>query len=472
MLVLGIIGLILLIPDKAYSSSSSEVTWELVVISSKPVCTGNHFYLMEKYYDIANEYLELYQLNNTSYEPQCMTEFEYIKEYEKPHDLDLIIFVYDRDLGRADLHKHNAGGMYIHQGDDLSTNHTIIFCDCSNFYYSDPVWILSHELSHFVLNYLGFDLDVAEDEIHQLDQKFDTCVEKQYDESCSSVKTRIETDRSLWTVMAPYEPAIGKEVPKPNSDKAVFDSYYQAKIILEITDWWLQGDISNENYVKSLQILSGEKIGDKLKTKGILAEPPLVVFTEPPSTDKTQQVSEDFSKYPAYLLDMSPFSSKGGEDFSAQDKDIFILWLKTKAQSWSEGSIRDGELLKDLEYLLNSPQTGMYLNYLENLSSEELLEKGIEFQQAGEFRNAKSYFDRAIIKNLDSDISSAESLILKGDALNGLGQYEEALIFFDNALEVEPKNSVALKKKAFTLAQLGEIEKAKYYFEISQQIEN
>ena len=101
-----------------------------------------------------------------------------------------------------------------------------------------------------------------------------------------------------------------------------------------------------------------------------------------------------------------------------------------------------------------------------------MLEKGIEFQQAGEFRNAKSYFDRAILKNLDSDKIGVESLILKGDALNGLGQYEDALIFFDNALEVEPKNIVALKKKAFTLAQLGEIEDAKYYFELSQQIEN
>ena len=472
MLASGIIGLTLLIPDNVYSVYSSEVTWELVVISSEPVCTGMHFYIMEKYYDIANAYLELYQLQNKAYAPQCMTEFEYLKEYDKPHDLDLIIFVYDRELGRADLHSHNTGGIYIHQGDDLSTNHTIIFCDCSNFYYSDPVWILSHELSHFVLNYLGFELDIVEDEIHHLDEKFDTCVEEQYDDSCSLVKTRIETDRAFWTLMAPYESAIGKSVPEPSSDKAVFNSYYQAKIILEITDWWLQGDISNENYVKSLQILSGEKIGDKIKTKGILAEPSLVVLTEPPSTDKTQQVNEDFSKYPAYLLDMSPFSSKGKADFSIQDKEIFILWLKTKAQSWSDGSIRDGELLKDLEYLLNSPKTGMYLNYLENLSSEELLEKGIEFQQAGEFRNAKSYFDRAILKNLDSDKIGVESLILKGDALNGLGQYEDALIFFDNALEVEPKNIVALKKKAFTLAQLGEIEDAKYYFELSQQIEN
>ena len=131
MLASGIIGLTLLIPDNAYSVYSSEVTWELVVISSEPVCTGKHFHLMEKYYDIANAYLELYQLQNKAYDPQCMTEFEYLKEYDKPHDLDLIIFVYDRELGRADLHSHNTGGIYIHQGDDLSTNHTIIFYDCT-----------------------------------------------------------------------------------------------------------------------------------------------------------------------------------------------------------------------------------------------------------------------------------------------------------------------------------------------------
>ncbi len=58
---------------------------------------------MDKYYDISSNYFDLYELENKAYQPQCMTDFEYSTEYEKPNDLDLIILVYDRDLGRENF---------------------------------------------------------------------------------------------------------------------------------------------------------------------------------------------------------------------------------------------------------------------------------------------------------------------------------------------------------------------------------
>jgi len=61
-------------------------------------------------------------------------------------------------------------------------------------------------------------------------------------------------------------------------------------------------------------------------------------------------------------------------------------------------------------------------------------------------------------------------LIGKGAALNALGQYEDAMEYFDSALEIEPDNTYVLKKKAFTLAQLGELEEAGDYFEIANQM--
>lgn len=464
-----LIGLFFLAPDKSYAIYNTEAAWELVIISSEPACSGYHYYMMEKYHDISEKYLELYQLQNKGYPPQCMTEFEYLTEYEKPLDLDLLILVYDRQLGRAELHSQNTGGIYIHQGDDLFRSHTIIFCDCSNFEYSDPVWILSHELSHFVLNYLGFNLDIVEGKIHELDQKFDICVEDTYDDSCSLIKTRIKTDRASWVVMAPYEDAIGKSVPTPSSKKAVFDSFFQKKMAIEVTTWWLQGDITNENYVKSLQILSGEKVGEDIKTNGILAESPLTVLTEPPTWNKIQHKNENYSQIAAYFLSMSPFITEEKDILSNQEEEIFVVWLKTKAKSWSGGSIKDEEFLKDLEYILNSPKIDLYLNYLENLSLEELMDKGIEFEKAGEFRNSISYFDRALTQSIDSGETKIELLILKGSALNGLSQYEEALIYFDDVLDVEPENSEALKKKAFTLAQLGQIDDAAHYFKLAQR---
>jgi tetratricopeptide (TPR) repeat protein len=318
---------------------------------------------------------------------------------------------------------------------------------------------------------LGFDLKVAEKEIHELDDKFDFCVEVEYnEEDCSSIKTRIETDRSSVVVMSPYPLAIGKSIPQ-STEKAVFGSLYQKEMVLEFTNWWVQGNISNENYVKSLQILSGIESGDGIETVGIISKPSMVVLFEPPTSEKPQQTNEDFSEITQSLLRMSPFNEDNKNKLSPEDEQVFILWLKTKSNSWTYNEITDEEFIKDLEYLLNSPKTDLYLNYFQSLSVRELINKGIEFKEAGELKNAISYFDHAIIRSIDAGSQDFDALILKGSTLTALQQYKEALIYFDNALNEEPENSVALKKKAFVLAQLGHLDEAKNYFRLAHQIE-
>ena len=250
-----LLSLTIILPSQSFASIQSEVTWQLVVISSEPACSGYHYTMVQKYNEISQKYLDLYKLDHTNYQPECFTEENFAKKYEKPYDLDLIILVFDKDKGMTDLHTHNTGGVYMHQGNDLSTNHTIIICDCPNFKYSDPVWILSHELSHFVLNYLGFDLKVVENEIHDLDYKFDSCVEGVYDDLCSTIKTRIGSEGADWTVMIPYAPAIDKKPPAPLVEKVSLNSPEQKIMIKEITKWWLDKEISDENYINSLKML-------------------------------------------------------------------------------------------------------------------------------------------------------------------------------------------------------------------------
>src|SRR3989304_5866367 len=67
------------------------------------------------------------------------------------------------------------GGLYAHSGLDKNLNHVIIVCDCSNFYYSDPAWTLSHELSHFVLYSLNYNSEVIETLVHRYDNTYDKC---------------------------------------------------------------------------------------------------------------------------------------------------------------------------------------------------------------------------------------------------------------------------------------------------------
>ncbi|MGQ0791402.1 MAG: tetratricopeptide repeat protein [Nitrosopumilaceae archaeon] len=462
----------ILSPSQSLASHQSGVTWQLIVISSEPACSGYHHYMVQKYNEITEKYLDLYGLENSQYEPECYTEISFVEEYEKPSDLELLILVYDRDKGRVELHSLNTGGLYMHQGSDLSTNHTVIICDCPNFKYSDPVWILSHELSHFVLNYLGFNLDVVEKEIHGLDYKFDSCVEGVYDNLCSTIKTTIDTQRSDWVVMIPYVPAIGKDPPLPLIEKVSLESPIQTTMIIEITNWWLDGEISDENYINSLNILSGKASDDRIIPNGVFQDSALLILSEPQNDNYNGTLTEDTSlKITKNFDDLNMSIVRQDSNFSSEDEKIFLEWLETKAYSWRTGKMNDGEFIADIEEILDSSKVGLYLDYLNNLSVEELISKAVEFEKAGKFRNALSYYDRAVIESFDSGENEIKALIGKGSVLNSLGQYVDAMEYFDNALEIEPDNINALKKKAFALAQIGQVEEARNYFEIATQTE-
>ena len=466
-----LLSLTTILPDQSFASTQSGVTWQLVVISSEPACSGYHYTMVQKYNEITQKYLDLYKLDHTNYQPECFTEKNFTEEYEKPYDLDLIILVFDKDKGIADLHTHNTGGIYMHQGNDLSTNHTIIICDCPNFKYSDPVWILSHELSHFVLNYLGFDLKVVEEEIHGLDYKFDSCVEGVYDDLCSTIKTRIETSRADWTVMIPYAPAIGKKPPAPLVEKVTLTSPEQKIIIKEITKWWLDEEISDENYINSLKILSG-KINDKeITPEGIFKDSALLILAEPQNNLKNEQLhSEVSSELTQKILNLNSLITSNQTAFSSEGEKILLEWLEKKALSWQNNEINDDQFISELEKILDSSKVSLYQNYLDDLPVEELILKATEFEKGGKYRNALSFYDQAILKSSDSNEIEIKALIGKGNSLNSLSQYEDSLQYFDAALEIEPDNIDVLKNKAFTLAQLGQLEEASKYFEMANQM--
>jgi len=147
----------LLINDSFATHLSKELKWQLVMISSEPACSNYLYQMTNKYHDLSKQYLDLYQIEN------IVPEQKYLSEYESPHDLDLIILVYDKNLGERELHSNKMGGLFSHSGIDRTHNHVVIICDCANFYYSNPEWILSHELSHFILYYKDYDMSVIED---------------------------------------------------------------------------------------------------------------------------------------------------------------------------------------------------------------------------------------------------------------------------------------------------------------------
>jgi len=364
-IIFPIIIALILVSSSAIPSyavhQSEKLTWQLVMISSYPACSNYHYQMTERYNEITQSYFGLYQLENTNFKPICMTEKKYNTEFEPSADLDLLIVVYDRNKGRAELHSNDIGGFYSHIGREWTHNHTIVFCDCPNFKFSDPNWILTHELSHFILYYLGFDSKVVEDHVHDLDAKYDYCVEEEYDEAkCSPVKTRMDTDSHRWTVMAPYAGAIGKKVFSNEIDKDIVIPQYKIAMQAEITQWWLDGRITDEHFAKSLEILTEDEIDLGSTVEFISKDSRNVIFTDPPKDLKDDLLESDTTiewvkQREKNILLMVPFAENIEEEIPNDELPKSLpQWFKTRAIWWISGKITHEEFVSGMQYLFKN----------------------------------------------------------------------------------------------------------------------
>jgi Flp pilus assembly protein TadD len=73
------------------------------------------------------------------------------------------------------------------------------------------------------------------------------------------------------------------------------------------------------------------------------------------------------------------------------------------------------------------------------VDTADLIKKGKALLMEGNFEQALSYFEQAILL----DQNNAEIWNLKGASLRSLGRYDEALECFNKALELDPSDKNA-----------------------------
>lgn len=350
-IVIGLIIISIIVPIPTYGIHKSEkLSWQMVFLSSYPACSNYQYQILNKYDIIAEKYMDMYKLENSKYKPICIADIKY-SNYVAPDDLDLLLLVYDKNIGEKDLNSNDIGGFYNHVGTDRTKNHTIVFCDCPNFRFSDPVWILTHELSHFVLYYKGFPQDIVEDKIHKWDAKYDYCVETVYDDSCASATTSMydESAGYSWIVTALYEPAV-VEGFFPAPEKKLIDSPYAVQIQKEITRWWILDKITEEEYSKTLGFMLME---DTILTNSTSSyfDTSNIIFIDGPKDKKSDVTYYDSSSNLTQNQLDTIFSRV---KFKAESESLIGLpeWFKTRAQLWVDEEIENEAFLSGVQYLL------------------------------------------------------------------------------------------------------------------------
>jgi len=325
---------------------SADMNWQLVYITHNSVCSNYDIQKTRMYSEISSSYLGEYQLANSQYDVLCINQYAYL-DYQAPSDLDMIILVYDKDIGRTELNSLKIGGYYHHTGPDIKQNHAIVICDCATFDYSSPTWILSHELSHFVLTYAGYDVQVVEDLVHENDAAYDQCVLTGTSCSESVLKIRSDTAAYSYSVMPLYEPAIGIKSLEVVQEELPIQVLELSKVI---TKWWTQEKISDADLFNALGFMAvGSSLYNYMNPDIITADSSYEVDDEYVKNlledDLEKENPELLSRIPETLLSNNDLISGEGNAIGMPE------WFKTTIQWWVDGEIPDEEFMRSVDFL-------------------------------------------------------------------------------------------------------------------------
>ena len=406
---------------------SEELKWQLLFISNKGCGLSNHE-KMNQFNQITEKYLELYGLETSKYDPLCLKESEYLSKFNPPNDLDLIILAYDKNLGEKVLHSQKMGGLYSHTGNDRNYNHVIMVCDCSNFYYSDPVWILSHELSHFVMYYRNYDMSVIEDLIHSNDDEYDKCIDRNI--NCESYVTKlgIEATTKLFSVMPIFKPESILKTETENTDEKVRTSVIGISKI--ITKWWSSGKITDGDYANAIgYLIDSDILPSDGNSEILIADEPI---------DDAITWEEKFSEINSNLrgsgktevLDQNNNSILNLESTINRNNNLYVeevilglpQWFKTTAGWWAQDKITDEEFKKNIQFLVRN---GIVRPHTSNIMQEVINEKETLLDSSLQklIEDIKILMDSETLNDEDGKrlLNNINSAIIKFDFANSAG---------------------------------------------------
>lgn len=145
-------------------------------------------------------------------------------------------------------------------------------------------------------------------------------------------------------------------------------------------------------------------------------------------------------------------------------------WVKNTAKWYGEGKISENEFLNAIRFLVNNGiiilnESSKPVTSSSNTSDQELIEKGIEQLTATNNLAALDFFNKVLQK----DPNNIKALADKGIVLARQGNYKDAKSVFDKAIELSEKNGSVdyriVANAGIVLSIYGDPEIAHSYFD-------
>ncbi len=150
-----------------------KIDVKLIFVTSFDECTKNNWNALEGYSFITKDYLWKYNIFATT-SLECINEdgVSFAVDNSVPSN-DLVIFIPDIWNSLEWLYAKEKAGHYASPGSDrtIVTEALTFSADSER-----SVWVLSHELSHFALEWYGYPEYVWIDEVHTAQKKYDECM--------------------------------------------------------------------------------------------------------------------------------------------------------------------------------------------------------------------------------------------------------------------------------------------------------
>jgi len=188
----------------------------LIYTTHNPSCTPSEVKMMEKYQKITEEYMKEQNLGRQLIVNQACLQMDEINANMYPLLLaqlnvmkpELMIFIGDLTSNLELYYQEDAYGVWGCMSITKSmhcTTSAIVVCECAPLYRegntNGGMWVLSHELAHFLFNYKNFGANVYGDAVHVVEYHYRECLENGFTESCDQYYIQKEVDGETFDLM-------------------------------------------------------------------------------------------------------------------------------------------------------------------------------------------------------------------------------------------------------------------------------
>ncbi|EPA06260.1 hypothetical protein [Candidatus Nitrosarchaeum limnium] len=346
-----------IISNYAYAESSpNSISWQLTFITDKSSCNFSEETKIKEIENIVKRYFQLYKMNDSLLESNCVLSGQYFSN-SNSNDVNLNIIVLDEVIGNQLMMRYGYEGLYAHYGADRTSNHAIIISSHSQyssaFDNTEFPWLLSHELSHFILSHKGHNVESIERMLHADKLQYNDCI-SDFSERCTDIKSTITSNVSgqKFNVMSPLKQVVNQNSMSYLSDD-LYSSYAVKKLLHQITGWWINGIIDDKFYLDALkQIVDVPITKNKVaKTTQLSISNGFSILDE----IKKGKNNEKILKNPAKMYDVLKFIPFDTHSIKSESKSPIIpSWYKNRAMLWQNEKLEDRIFLDGVDAIVRN----------------------------------------------------------------------------------------------------------------------